>query len=101
MTGDQPVPQPAELAIELERPRAKERDEHADRDGVDRGDVVRLEAENEGPRDQPKAAVEVQVFDAQVIAPEAEMRGHGESKAANGRVSGGDVQGGIDGAPLR
>src|SRR6267142_30509 len=74
MPGVQPMPDPAELAIELERPRREQRDEGADRDRVDRRDVIRLEAEHERRDDEPQAAGEVDPFGAQVIAAEAEVR---------------------------
>src|SRR5258706_8468685 len=101
MPGDEPMPKPAQLAIQLERPRREQRDERADRDGVDRGEVMALEAEDERRGGDPESAAEIQPFGAQVIEAEAEVRGEREQDAADGRVGGGDVVRRIVGQPGR
>src|SRR4051812_46207328 len=101
MTGDVPMPQLAQFSIELERPCRKERDEAADRDGVDCSDVIPLEAEREGRGDEPQATDEAQPLATELVTAEAEVRRHRERKPANRRIGRGDVVRRIVGQPRR
>src|SRR2546425_10858436 len=91
MPGMYPMPEPAELAIELERPCGEQADEQADRDRVDGGNAVAVEAEHERRDHQPQPAAEIEPFGAQVIAAEAEVRGERQRQAANRGVGGRDI----------
>src|SRR5438477_8675747 len=101
MADEEPMPEPAQFAIELERPCREQRDEAAHRDGVDRRDVLALEAEYEGRSDDPDATAETQPFGAQMIDAEPEVRGEREQDAADRRVGGRDIVRGIVGKPGR
>src|SRR5438132_694929 len=67
MPDVQPMPQPAELAIELERPRGEHGDEAADHHRGDRRDALAFEAEHERRGEQPHAAREIEPLGAEVI----------------------------------